>query len=453
MLTSLSLLPHPVRALPVAPGGFCEVYGDAPACRGTPPACTQCHLGSPPALNAYGTDVQAALVPETARPLSDTQFLAGLAQALTAVEALDSDEDGSTNLDEIIAGTSPSNGLQFPSADAACTDASCGDPAFVLKRVYLDFCGQQPDIEVLEQVSSSASPDTAIHAALDTCLDSEFWLGKDGQLWELAHPKVRPLQAIKSGEDAGVVPLADYYDDYALYAYANSDDHDVRDVLLADYFVRRESSPTRYTQGTPAGTQRVVASRRAGLITTNWFLVLNVMFTALPRTAAAQAYRSFLGLDIAKLEGLYPIENEPFDYDAKNVDAPDCAVCHSTLDPLAYPFKNYHGLTGVQGTYDANRIENTFSFEGPNITAMPEAGAIFGEPVFDLFEWAEVAANSDAFASSTVLDFWMLLVGHPPSGAENDEFDALWKDLRGTHQYRVEKMLHDLIDTEAYRVP
>ena len=84
---------------------------------------------------------------------------------------------------------------------------------------------------------------------------------------------------------------------------------------------------------------------------------------------------------------------------------------------------------------------------------MPEAGSIFGQPVADLNEWVQVAANSDYFAKATVGDYWKLLLGHNPNDREQGEFEQLWRDLRGRHNYGVEKMLHDLIDTEAYGVP
>src|SRR6185436_5773529 len=163
------------------------------------------------------------------------------------------------------------------------------------------------------------------------------------------------------GEDQGAIPIADYYDDYNLFVYTQIDDHDARDVLLADYFVMREEQGgvTVYTRvaelpGIPgqAGLENMSAERRAGLLTTRWNLLYNVMFTALPRTAAAQAYRAFLGFDISKQEGLYPIPDEPIDYDAKCVKAEACAVCHSTLDPLMYPFKNYNGFQGPAAEYN-----------------------------------------------------------------------------------------------------
>jgi len=76
------------------------------------------------------------------------------------------------------------------------------------------------------------------------------------------------------------------------------------------------------------------------MLTTRWFLAKNTMLTPVPRTTAAQAYRAYLGYDIAKLEGLQPVAGEPVDYDRKRVTAEQCAVCHSTLDPLSYPFSS-----------------------------------------------------------------------------------------------------------------
>ena len=46
-----------------------------------------------------------------------------------------------------------------------------------------------------------------------------------------------------------------------------------------------------------------------------------------------------------------------------------------------------------------------------------------------------------------------LLVGEPPRPPEMTEFEQLWKSFKTDHQYGVERMLHDLIMTEAYGVP
>lgn len=458
-LTTLTLAAE-VEAKPIGPALFCNQYSSSPACLGGTPACTYCHEASPPARNSFGRAIEDVLLPGTPRPLTEQEYADNLLAAIAAVEGQDSDGDGFQNGDEITAGTLPADDLSFPDASSCPPfnrdgdwDVCFYDPSYVFKKLRLDFCGSSPSYDELVAFEAEADPMAALDRELDRCLDSAFWLGKNGQLWRLAHRKIRPLQAIKAGEQQGPIPLADYYDDYNLFTWAHIDNHDVRELLTARYFVVRDGQAS-YRVGSPTGEQNVVEERRAGMLTTRWNLVYNVMFTALPRTAAAQAYRSFLGRDIARLEGLAPVMGEPVDYDDKGVDDQDtCRYCHSTLDPLSYPFKNYNGLTGGVGEYDARRIESEFRNEAPRITEMPEAGYIFGQRVDNLVEWAAVAADSDEFASATVMDLWKLLMGAEPRASEEAEFHQLWTDLRGKHGYGVERMLHDLIKTEAYGVP
>jgi hypothetical protein len=455
-------------AKPIGPTVFCDVYPDAPVCIGGKPACVLCHT-SPPERNAFGTAVAAALLPGTARPLSDQQYTEGLPAALQAVEAQDADADGFTNGDEILAGTEPANERSKP-VTSGCPpfarnpyyDVCFYDRAYVLKKLHLDFCGRSPTPEELDafRAMSEQQQDGELDAALDRCLRSEYWTGKDGALWRLAHRKIRPLQAIKSGSGSGIIPLADYWDDYNLYVFTHTGDRDVREVLTASYFVsRNDPAPgsgeaTSYNLEPDVQSQTVDRERRAGLLTTRWYLVFNVMFTPLPRTAAAQAYRAFLNLDIARLEGLQPVQGEPVDYDQRGVTYEACVICHSTLDPLSYPFRNYDGLNDFPfGRYQPGRIEQYYSDVAPNITSMPEEGVILGQRVANLVEWARVAADSDPFAAAVVEDFWRLLNGEGPTAEENEEFVQLWRDLKTTHNYRVERMLHALIKTEAYGVP
>lgn len=454
------------EAKPSAPQAFCNEYGESPICKGGIPACTMCHLASPPTRNSFGAALEALILPGSARPLSNDDFLGALPAALHGVESADSDGDQYSNLEEILAGTLPGANESAPRPIDCDGDLGFNedwsicqyDAKLVFKKLHLDFCGQSPTWDEYQAFVAGGAQRTALHTALDRCLDSEFWVGQNGQVWQLAHRKVKPLQAIKAGDDAGTIPLADYYDDYALFVYTQLDNHDVREVLTADYFVTRRRNPTSYAKAgnnDPLGEQGVAVERRAGMMTTRWNLVLNVMFTALPRTAAAQAYRSFLGVDIGKQEGIYSIAGEPVDYDDKGVTAEACARCHATLDPLSYPFKNYQGLTGSIGTYDPSRIQDDFRNDGANILAMPENGYIFGQPVADLVEWGQVAANSDQFAKATVLDYWKLLLGHEVQNTEQEEFEDLWRGLKdpARFNYGVEKMLHALIDTEAYGAP
>ncbi len=464
-------------AMPPAPATFCELYSDAPACAQGAAQCTTCHT-VPPALNLYGGQISDSLLVGDARPLTEAGFREGLPAALSTVEELDADGDGFTNLAELLAGSDPALPSVVPvSLDGVCDatgfrpsglDVCAFDPAYVFKKIRIDFCGIAPTYE--EMQAFDGTPD-ALHAALDECLDSEFWRGKDGVVWNLANRKIKPIQAIKSGAGAGPIPLADYDDDYNFFVYVNTDDRDARDLLTAQYFVERSDNPTVYTEWnrTPIQdinvrdylvAQAVVNGRRAGMVTHRWFLMSNTMFTGIPRTTAAQAYRSYLGFDIARLEGLSPVAGEPKDYDNKGVQREECAICHSTLDPLTYPFSTYEGIGGgadigevVPFIYNPGRIARFREVDGDSVANTPEAGVLFGEPVANLKEWGQVASNSDPFAQAIVADFWKLLLGDGPQPNELAEYERVWRRLMEEHEYRTEKMLHDLVMTEAYGVP
>lgn len=451
-------------AKPPGPSVFCETYPSVPACVGQLPACTMCHVAAPD-RNVFGKSLEAHLAPGAARPLSDGDFAAALPAALHAVETADADGDHVTNLVELQRGTLPADATSFPS-DVPCAGGPnpgykvCEyDSKYAYRKVLLDFCGLSPTFAQLTAFGllSDNGKLALIDTELDRCLASEFWLGKNGQLWKLAHPKIRPVGSLKSGEDQGQIPLADYYDDYALWAYAQTGDHDARDVLTANYFVRRDTNPTRYTQVALKSTQPMDVAHRAGNMTSAWSLVYFVMFTALPRNAASQMYRGYLGLDIAKQEGLQSVPNEPRDYDGKGVTATACAACHATLDPLSYPFRNYNGISLTakpeSAVYLPNRIETYFSSVYPTITQIPESGYVLGQKVNSLVEWGQVAAQSDAFARASVTDYWKFLMGHAPTPEEQAEFVPLWQAFKTTHTWRIKPMLHQLIRTEAYGAP
>jgi hypothetical protein len=163
-------------------------------------------------------------------------------------------------------------------------------------------------------------------------------------------------------------------------------------------------------------------------------------------------------MDIARSEGIDPVDGEPQDVDQRGVAEPACAVCHSTLDPLSYAFSPYNGIgrlssTGVRGlartgTFDATRVP------------WPDDSVLFGQPVGSLRAWAENAAASDAFFATVVRTLWTGTFGRPPHPGERAEFEGLWRRLAddarsGTADRtpRAERVLHDLVDTDAFRVP
>ncbi len=496
-------------AKPVAPQAFCAHYPNTPVCTNGFASCDTCHT-TPPARNLYGDSLAIHLLLTVPLPHTDEAFLSGLPTSLDAIAEFDADVDGYSNVEELNAGSKPSDAESVPSVDI-CDQATllhaqhpgngwnvCGyDHAYTYKKIFLDFCGRSPTFKEMNAFKNMGDErDTALDEALDDCLLSAFWLGQDGVVWNLANDKIRPAASIKSGDNGGPIPLGDYDEDYNLFVYTHSGDRDVREMLTAQYYVKRiideEGGPDTFEPFTRGAVvdfsvrgfdkaQLTEPETRAGMLTTRWFLVNFTMFTSIPRTSAAQAYRSYLGYDISKMEGLQAVSDEPVDYDAKGVAAPDCAVCHSTLDPLTYPFSRYDGLGGGAGSligdptgqgqdtdeiigpngelnltvasYTGDRLDRFTIVDGDLVADTPEAGILLGQPVENLVAWAEVAANSDAFAQKVVRDYWILLMGQPPLPSENTTYEGLWRSLMNEHEYSVERMLKALVRTEAYGAP
>jgi hypothetical protein len=463
---------HSLMARPNGPRAICEIWLEDEDCDAYF-ECSTCHT-NPPARDSFGQRLEQELWPRAEEPSSDQDFFEQIIALLPQLANEDADADGIDNRSEVQAGTDPGDATSYPqnNSDDLCEneigtpsfDVCNYDTRFAYKRVFQDFCGNAPNWSTYQEFlnQNEEQQKQLIHQVLNDCLSQNFWVGKDGVLWSLAHKKIRPLQAIKAGDQAGTIPLADYDDDYALFIYIMTGNRDARDLLQADYYVRRiDGAPTRYEQVNEISSQNLQRDRRAGMITSAWFNVINTMFTPVPRTTAAQAYRAYLGYDIAKSEGLIdPDEDESgplIDYDNKGITEPSCAACHRTLDRLAYPFSRYEGIKGGDtGSYDTFRLTRFGSNEGARLDEVPEDGFILGESVETLIEWSEVAVGSDVFPQKIVLDFWMLLIGSSPkSQTDQEAFTNLWQGFKDVNQddYRVEALLHRLVDMEVYGAP
>lgn len=440
------LLSTSASAKPVGPRLYCAHYPEAPTCRGFVVACTQCHT-APPSLNAYGLDILDAL---------DGPYDTALDEALVAVENRDSDGDGLTNLEEIVLGTKPGDATSHFVAPAAPTgdpnpgfDVGHYDAGFAFRRLHIAYCGRSPSYDEVEAFKQSGDQSTALHEALDRCLESPHWTTEG--LPRLADKRIRPLQAINVD---GGIPLADYAWDYRLFVYALTGDRDARDLLRADYHV--DENGTRVT-GVIAGAgndqtggQPVPVDKRAGMITTQWFMMINTMFSELPRTTAAQAYRAYLGQDIARSEGLLPVEGEPKDIDDKGVDQESCTYCHATLDPLSYAFAYYNGIGGPGGTgaYRPGR---------PSWSPTAVEAALLDRPLSTIAlngvtEWADIAADSPQFRQTLATMFMTHALGRSVRPDELDELQDL-ADRFVDDGYQARALLHRLIDTDAFGVP
>ncbi len=452
------------RAKPTGPRAFCATYADAPECMGRSVTCNKCHVSTQPvAWNPYGGALLAAL--------KGAPFDANIAAALASVEDDDSDGDGLSNREEIELGTDPGDPLSQwmprPTPEGAeNTRYAIGeyDPRYAYKRVHLLFCGASP---TYEQVQAFAGLDVAaqvesIHDALSGCLESDYWI--DEALTSLAHPKIRPVKAFGVDTDVVIggyrIVLSDYNWDYRLWQYVLTGDRDARELLTAQYHIGVDASGNwKKVEGTVAnpamafgGGQLLAPEHRAGMLTTQWNLFLNIMFAALPRVAAGHAYREYLGLDLSQNQGVKPVAGEPLDIDAKGVDAAACAQCHSTLDPLSYAFASYEGI-------DLNNLKRTGQFrpERPSERipgwddAQPES-VVLDRPVADLVEMAQEMARSREFQRNLAHMFFVYALGHEPLPDELGEFDAIWTALPADG-YSANNLLHRLVDTDAFGTP
>ncbi|MET0284157.1 MAG: hypothetical protein ABW352_06795 [Polyangiales bacterium] len=480
------------HAKPEGPRAFCETYPETARCMGTVPDCSLCHTStSPAAWNAYGLDVLAALPKQAG-------FEQELPAALLAVDARDSDGDGFSNRDELELGSRPGDDASRPSTPESTPsnlppnpDYLIGryDPAYAYRRASTLYCGQSPSYD---ELAPFRAPDAdasklraLIHERIEACLHGEYWL-KEG-LVRLGDDRIRPITNL--GQDSKVAitlpisslsgeiklrsVMADYSYDYRLWVHALSGDRDARDLLLARYFVVENADGTTSlteelianpAKDATAGGQKLAKEYRAGMITSMWFLTRNTMFTSLPRTTAAAAYRAYLGMDISKMQGLMPVAGEPDDIDKMGVKEARCAVCHSTLDPLAYAFAPYNGLqTGIGAVFELvlfGTLNGDFGAydEARPTTRMPEWSwaeqqpVLLGKQVKSLREWAEVAAESDEFARNLANVFFVHALEHEPEGAEVEELGVLWQGLR-EDGYSANKLIHRLIDTAVFGAP
>ena len=440
-----------VEAKPSGPMLFCSAYPDVPACQGQLPQCSLCHTStSPAAWNGYGLDLLTVLT---------GNFDESLEEALVEIEGKDPDGDGVSSLDELLMGTLPGDVDSFfepvpePSGPANPRfDVGNYDQRFALRRASLTFCGQSPsydDLKSFDALDDDDARQAAIHELVDGCLTQAFW---QEAIERLGDQRIRPVFAVGWDSPIGL-SLADYEWDYRLFRYALTGDRDARELLTADYHVEEgPDGSLRKVEGEiarsgGAGPQPLVVERRAGMVSTQWFFVINTMFSALPRTTAAQAYRAYLGMDIAQDQGLIPVAGEPLDVDRKGVQQAECAACHSTLDPLSYTFAYYEGIRGgATGTYRASRPNGIRDWDDPQTF-------IFGEPVDDLPGWARVAANSDAFARNTAQMLFEHVLQREPGPADLAEFEGLWRGFGQDDGYSANKLLHRLVDTDAFGVP
>ncbi|MCB9600417.1 MAG: DUF1585 domain-containing protein [Sandaracinus sp.] len=462
LAAALVLWPALALARPVAPSVLCDTWPEAADCRGRLVGCETCHTSTwPAAWNSFGVAVGLAL-PDGV--VDEATFAAGLPEALAAVASRDSDRDGVDDLDELLAGTNPGDRSDAwlwcaPTERPMQTDTPLRegyDFRAALTRASILYCGRSAsydELATMDTLESDGARYAALHETLTTCLQSAWW--RDEGLARLADPRIRPLSSVGARSPVGIV-IGDYDWDYRLWSYVLTEDRDARDLLRADYHVdvARDGSLVRVEGviGTSRtrGPQPLEPERRAGMITTQWFFAINTMFSPLPRTTAAQAYRAYLGMDVSKQEGLVGVPGEPLDVDGKGVRDAQCAGCHATLDPLSYAFAYYEGIRGASlpslgasGRYDPSRPARVIpGWSDPQ-------SVLFGEPVSDVVAWADTAAESDAFARNLVHLFFRHAFEREPTVPERPHFDALLESL-AADGFSANRLIHRLVDLDAF---
>lgn len=455
-------LPSLALARPVAPSVLCDTWPEAADCRGRVAGCETCHTSTWPAdWNAFGVAVGLAF---TGDVTSDAEFAAALPAALVSLEARDADRDGVANLAELLAGTNPGDPADVwlwcaPTDRALLPDAPVRegyDFRAALNRASILYCGRSAtydELAALDARPTDAARHEALHAAVSGCLDGAWW--RDEGLARLADPRIRPISSVGASSTVGIV-IGDYDWDYRLWSYVLTGDRDARDLLRADYHVDRapDGSLVRVEGPIPTsatrGPQPLEPERRAGMVTTQWFFAINTMFSPLPRTTAAQAYRAYLGLDVSKEEGIVTVPGEPLDVDDKGVRDPQCAGCHATLDPLSYAFAYYEGIQGASlGTLgNSGRYNPTRPTREIDGWSDPQA-VLFGQPVQSVVEWADVAAQSDAFARNLAQTFFRHALEREPTVPERAAFDALVTSL-AEDSFSANRLIHRLVDLDAF---
>jgi hypothetical protein len=488
LLVLSSLLATPAIARPAGPTLFCDSYPDSPTCTGQMPTCKLCHTltGPAPEFNDYGNAVFDLLLTAN-HDFTDNSFIALAPQAVLDAEThltTDHDGDGISTAEEIALGTNPGNLLDFfvalpaplgePNPDF---NVSGYDLNVAYQRMTVAFCGRSlsyDEKQAFAALTGDAAREAALHDALDACIRSDFW--RNEALPQLADDRIKPIPRFEQ-----------WTWDFRLWRYANLPaceagdtacgdtlPRSARDLLTADYHVR-ERVEGQLVQDTGAPGAPVSCdvneecafdevcqnqqcavlggfqplqdpTKRAGMVTTTWFHFFFTMFSTMPRTTAAQAYRAYLGVDFAKQQGLIHNPDEPADVDNKGVAQPTCFECHMHLDGATYPFAYYRGIeAGGAGTFEQDRPERL----GLWGAGEDRQGFFFDQPVDDLVDWAQTAAASDFFKRNHTLTFFRYAVGREPRPDEADEFEALWRSM-DTDSYETPALLHRLIDTQAF---
>lgn len=141
------------------------------------------------------------------------------------------------------------------------------------------------------------------------------------------------------------------------------------------------------------------------------------------RLRARMYFQHFLGVDVLELAArVTDAASATAKFEVPTMQAPECVVCHTSLDPVAGMFQDYYSLEGVFGPRKDGWFKDMFGagFEGEDLPVDQRWRAL---------QWlAERTVKDPRFATTMVEHVYYVLTGRrpllPPKGIDDPLFDA-----------------------------
>ena len=202
----------------------------------------------------------------------------------------------------------------------------------------------------------------------------------------------------------------------------------------------------------------------AGLLSTFQYLKrYTTTETNRNRARARVFYQQFLGIDVLELAArVTDAAAITAKFPNPTLQAPECVVCHKTIDPVAGCFQNYWKFEGVYGRRKGGWFTDMFpaGYEGENLPTAERWRAL---------QWlGERTAKDPRFAVAMVEHAWYVLTGRKALQPPKDPDDPLFPARRRAYEeqrkqieaiaarfaqnnFNFRAVLKDLITSDFYR--